>query len=279
MSLVNGLLNLGTALSGSAVVTPGTGVGYSALPISYDLATSGQIALNVINAVFGPVSGSWGTLSVFGVTDLAGNPVWTGTLAAPFTPVNGQIVAVPVGSMSLGLASQVPVSPATNWLVQPPIFVSGALAGNPLSLTGNLEAIYLGSGLVLTSGAGFGTLSLVTGALVTLLSGAFVLANSPIPAFAGPFASGAFALATSAYTQIAPSAAVRHALNLQNVSASGNALVIFGPSSQPASGASGFIVLQPYGSWPPGSLSDFVSTDYIWAIASGAAVTLNSLIG
>lgn len=110
MAFVNGLLALGTALSGAAVVEPPSGTGYVRQPISYDLV-SGGIAVNSVNAVFGPslgASGSfpWGTLSVFGVMDPDGNPVWAGTLSVPVTPQAGSLVYVPEGSTQLNVGSQ-----------------------------------------------------------------------------------------------------------------------------------------------------------------------------
>lgn len=147
MAFVNGLLNLGTALSGTMVVTPSVESGYTALPVSYDVV-SGGITLNTVNCVFGPVSGSWGTLTSFGVTDLQGNPAWAGTLAIPFTPADGQIVIAPVGQIQLALGTQYSVGPSSNWFAQPPVLVAGSLGGNPGPGVGGLQAVTVASGLI-----------------------------------------------------------------------------------------------------------------------------------
>ena len=108
MSL-NGFLDLGTAVSGNAVVTPPSGTNYAAQPISFELLTGG-IQLSNVNCVFGPVSGSWGTLTVFGVTNGSGTPyVAPGTLQQPFTPLNGELVVAAPGSIALSIGTQVPV--------------------------------------------------------------------------------------------------------------------------------------------------------------------------
>ena len=110
---LNGFLDLGTALSGTAVVTPPSGTNYAPQPVSFTVVPGGG-QLNDTNCVFGPVSGSWGTLTVFGVTDGSGTALATpGTLLAPFTPVNGQLVAVPPGNISLFVGAQVPIEAGT----------------------------------------------------------------------------------------------------------------------------------------------------------------------
>jgi hypothetical protein len=174
MALLNGLLNLGSALSGLAVITPGSGAGYTALPISYDTA-SGGLLLSSVNCVFGPASG-WGTLSVFNVTDLAGNPVWAGTLSAPITPQNGSLVIIPVGNLQLITGQQLTVNPASNWFAQQPFLAASLLAGNPLPVPGGLSGITPSSGLVLTSG-GLLYVSLTSG---NLTSGFTTLGAAPV---------------------------------------------------------------------------------------------------
>jgi len=109
MGFITGLLTLGTGLSGAAVVAPPSGAGYFPQQVSYDLV-SGGIALNTVNAVFGPVSGTWGTLCVWGVTDESSNPVWAGTLQTPFTPPPGYQVIVPTASLMLNTGQQYPVN-------------------------------------------------------------------------------------------------------------------------------------------------------------------------
>lgn len=153
MAFLSGFLTLGTSLvSGSTVVAPASGDGYAPQPISYDLV-SGGVAVNSVNAVFGPVLGAsgsfpWGTLSVFGVTDADGNPVWAGTLGVPVTPQGGSLVYVPAGSTTWSVGSQpqaygqgvfvsgVPVPPVT-----------GALASGSavLASSGYMQVIASGS--------------------------------------------------------------------------------------------------------------------------------------
>lgn len=105
MAFINGLVHIGVAASGNVVTTPGAGLGYAPQPISFDISTPGM-ALNSINAVFGPVTGSgdapWGNLTTVGIVDLAGNPFRTGTLASGnTTPRPGQLVVIPIGQLSI----------------------------------------------------------------------------------------------------------------------------------------------------------------------------------
>jgi hypothetical protein len=109
----NGYLQLGTAISGSVVVTPPGGTNYAGQPVTFDTFVGG-VQLTNVNCAFGPVSGSWGTLTCFGITeDQAGTTavVAPGTLQAPFTPLNGQIVVVPPGSVSIVVGSQFAAGP------------------------------------------------------------------------------------------------------------------------------------------------------------------------
>ena len=94
-----GYLDLGTAVSGIAVVTP---VDASYAPQLVSLTTQpGGVSTSDNACVFGPVSGSWGTLTAFGLSDLNHNPICTGALTAPIAPALGQIIAVPPGSISV----------------------------------------------------------------------------------------------------------------------------------------------------------------------------------
>ena len=111
MSATTGYLQLGTGISGTTVVTPPSGTNYYGQPIAFS-AIPGGIQISSQNCVFGPVSGSWGTLTSFGVTDASGNAVVApGTLQQPFTPVNGQLVVVPPGNISLVIGSQFAAGP------------------------------------------------------------------------------------------------------------------------------------------------------------------------
>ena len=128
MSLT-GFLDLGTALSGTAVATPPSGTNYAAQPVSFTPVEGGG-QLSDVNCTFGPVSGSWGTLTVFGISDGFGNALTApGTLQQPFTPLNGQLVVVPPGSISLFLGAQIPTELGT---------VASGLVG-----TGNSQATAL----------------------------------------------------------------------------------------------------------------------------------------
>lgn len=108
---INGYLNLGTALSGQVITPPPSGAGYSPQPVVFN-TVGGGVALNGVTSIFGPVSGSWGTLTCFSVTDVSGNVYAAGTLQAPYTPLNGQLVQVPQGSLTLVLGSQFSAAPA-----------------------------------------------------------------------------------------------------------------------------------------------------------------------
>ena len=111
MAAINGYLDLGIALSGTTVITPPASANYAAQPVSVDVVTGGVLLSN-INCVFGPVSGGWGTLTCFGITDGSGNALTApGTLQQPFTPLNGQSVVVPPGSIQLVVGSQFAAGP------------------------------------------------------------------------------------------------------------------------------------------------------------------------
>ncbi len=161
MSFISGLLNLGTGLVGNVVVTPPSGTNYAPLPISYELVNDG-VALNTVNAVFGPVSGTWNTLVAFGVSDENDNPVWAGTLLQPITPVNGQLVVVPTGYLNLTLGA-----PA----VGIPLLNPHSLAGNTLSVSGGAGSISLDPSLVFTSGG-----ALAVSSSGTVISGLLAIA-------------------------------------------------------------------------------------------------------
>lgn len=110
MAFLSGLLDLGIAQASGAcpdpyVVVPPCSAGYAARPISFDSA-SGGIALNTVNAVFGPVLAPWGALTAFGVRDPAGNGLWVGELAQPVRPAVGSLVYVQIGQIKLNIRSR-----------------------------------------------------------------------------------------------------------------------------------------------------------------------------
>lgn len=136
---IQGYLNLGTSLSGQVAITPPASAGYAAQPVSFD-TVAGGVTLNGVLCVFGPVSSSWGTLSVFNVTDASGNSYFAGTLNSPFTPVNGQLVVVPQGEISLVVGAQMAVAAA------PSVPQRGAQTTGAVALTSGAYAQVLASG-------------------------------------------------------------------------------------------------------------------------------------
>ena len=144
---LNGYLNLGTALSGSTVVTPPSGTNYAAQPVSFTSAPGGGQINNVL-CTFGPVSGSWGTLTVFGVTDGSGNPLTPpGTLQQPFTPLNGQLVVVPPGDVSVVVGAQFAAGPGSFISRPPPSAPIGPLNAR-IALGGVSVTVFAASGIV-----------------------------------------------------------------------------------------------------------------------------------
>ena len=176
MATLSGYLDLGTAVSGAAVIPPGAGTGYVAQPISFSVFTGG-VTLNNVSALFGPVLGSWGTLTVFGVSDSQRNPVWAGTLSTPFTPVNGQIVAVPAGNIQLVVGTQFAVGPGIS---QP---THGILASGSAALASGAYTQILTSGnrnaLSMQNTSSTDTIKLIVGDLNLPLSGAVPSAILP----------------------------------------------------------------------------------------------------
>jgi hypothetical protein len=199
MSFVNGLLGLGVGIVSGVITEPASAAGYFRAPISFDVITGG-VTLNVVNGTFGPVVGSgspWGTLSVFQVFDQFGNPGWTGTLQAPVTPVQGELIYVPVGVIALAINSQLNASGAASGL-QPAIFMpSGTILGNPTSGVSGPLSLTISSGLDYASGAISGTGSVfvtpaTSGAIGGLIvpSGSYFTADVSGNLGFGPIASG-----------------------------------------------------------------------------------------
>lgn len=210
---INGFLNLGTALSGQVITPPPSGAGYLPQPVVFN-AIAGGVALNGVTCIFGPVSGSWGTLTCFSVTDNIGNIYTAGTLQAPFTPLNGQLVEVPQGSFTLVLGGQFSLSPVS-------------------------------------------------------------IVSSVGPK--GPTTSGSIALTSGVYTNILASGS-RNMLLLQNTDPINIMQVILG-STQPASGAVGYTIIDGNGNWPPPSFGTFVPTDAIWVMPQTNNQVLNYITG
>jgi hypothetical protein len=158
---ISGFLDLGTSFSGSTLVTPGSGVNYAAQPISFT-AASGAVILNGVSCMFGPVSGSWGTLVGFQVSDANANVYWAGTLASPFIPLNGQIVTVPQGNITLVVGAQFVATPVNT--VSP---AQGPTVSGSVALASDSYSLVLASGarraLLLNNVASSGLVQLLLG--------------------------------------------------------------------------------------------------------------------
>jgi len=103
---INGFLNLGTGVSGLAVLTPPSGAGYAPQPVSFS-EFFGGVTLNDVSCLFGPLTAPWGTLTVFGVTDASGNAVVPpGTLQSPWAPAVGEVVSIPQGYITVKIGTQ-----------------------------------------------------------------------------------------------------------------------------------------------------------------------------
>jgi hypothetical protein len=137
---INGFLNLGTGLSGTTVLTPPSGAGYAPQAINFDTIFGG-IVLNEVSCSFGPVTAPWGTLTVFGVTDVSGNAmVPPGTLQSPYTPAVGQIVTVPQGNIALVVGSQFNAGPA------PAAIPALSYIEPSFGFVGNISAVLVAAG-------------------------------------------------------------------------------------------------------------------------------------
>ena len=187
----SGYLQLGTAISGTVVVTPPSGTNYAGQPVTFDTFVGG-IQLTSINCVFGPVSGAWGTLTCFGVTeDQAGTEavVAPGTLQAPFTPVNGQLVVVPPGDMSLVVGAQFAAGPGFEVSISPqPLSYGGAVSGTVGTSSGQLVAsgVYTRALLIQTAPGSVGNVWLnVTGGPAVVSGGVCVFGGGGQVSFGG----------------------------------------------------------------------------------------------
>lgn len=118
-----------------------------------------------------------------------------------------------------------------------------------------------------------GSITLVLGSQFSAQPG-FVVTSTPAK---GATVSGSVALSSGAYTLVLASG-LRNLLVLSNTDGGNTVRVILG-GTQPASGANGYSLIQPWGTFPPPSMAEFVPTDAIWALASGPGQTLNYLTG
>lgn len=315
---INGFLTLGTALSGMVVVPPPSGTGYAPQPISFDLVPGG-VTLNDISCVFGPVSGSWGTLSVFGVTDQASNPYWSGTLSAPYAPVNGQLVIVPQGNIALVVGAQIFATPAAAPVPRGNPAIGSTVSGT-VGLSSGSYVLAVAAGprdMLLLTNTGTGSVNVILGGTLPPVSGAqgysivpplgswpppglpgftptsqvWVLssvdgvalntlvghATATASAASGPTTSSSVVMSSGAYVSVLASGA--RDLTLLTNTSSGSVNIVLGGASPPSSGAAGYSIIPPFGTWPPPGFGNFVPTDSIWALSSIDGVTLNAVTG
>ena len=328
MSLT-GYVVLGTGVSGGAVVQPPSGAGYAPQFVNYNLFTGG-VSLNGISCIFGPVlAPGWGTLTAFGVTDMDGNPITTGTLQAPFTPLIGQLVTVPQGNLSIVVGSQFNLAPMAS-VAAIPVQLSGPTVSGSVAIVSGAYTQVLASGaraaLSLTNADQVNTVRIVLGGSGAPASGALgyslipPFGNWPPPGFGdfvptdaiwaigsaasqilnyltaapsssggtavtalpvpprGPTASGSLALASGSYTLVLASGA-RNMLLLTNADQTNTIRIVLGGSGAPASGALGYSLIPPFGSWPPPSMGEFIPDDAIWAIGTATGQILNYQVG
>lgn len=76
-------------------------------PIVFSAQPDGT-SINDTLCTFGPVSGTWGTLTVFDVRDLNHNTFFRGTLLSSVAPRSGQLLILPPGSVTI--TTDIPVS-------------------------------------------------------------------------------------------------------------------------------------------------------------------------
>jgi hypothetical protein len=147
VAFISGYLGLGTAVVSGVIIEPSSGAGYTRQPISFDKVVGG-VTLNVVNGVFGPVTDSWGTLSLFQVFDGFGNPAFApGTLQSPSTPPVGSMLYVPVGQISLTINAQL-ADFSTSGVFQPTIVMPpNTVLANVTSGSAGPQPISIGTGL------------------------------------------------------------------------------------------------------------------------------------
>lgn len=135
---ITGFLQLGTAVSGGLVVPPSSGAGYAPQAINFD-EFPGGVTLNGAGCIFGPLTASWGTLTVFGIVDASGNAVVApGTLQTPFTPSIGQLVTVPQGSITLVVGSQFTAAPGSVTTGKAPPLTYSPIVSGTVGTTSNV---------------------------------------------------------------------------------------------------------------------------------------------
>lgn len=76
--------------------------GYAAQNVTMGAASAGA-ASNTADVVFGPATADWGVVLGAGITDSAGNLLWSGTFAASQTVSNTNQLTLPAGQITMTL--------------------------------------------------------------------------------------------------------------------------------------------------------------------------------
>jgi hypothetical protein len=122
-----------------------------------------------------------------------------------------------------------------------------------------------------------GQLVVVPQGNITLVVGAqFTVAPSAPVVKQGSTTSGSVTLSSGAYSMVLASGA-RNMILLTETSGFPVRIVLGG--SLPPSGATGYSLIPPNGTWPPSSMADFVPTDEIWALGTAGSQELNYITG
>jgi hypothetical protein len=99
MSFINGALGLGNAIVSGSIVEPASGTNYARMPVYLNVTATG--ITNMTPVQFGPVSGTWGSITSFQIFDNSGLPTWVGYLQPTLTPLNAQYLYFPPGQIVL----------------------------------------------------------------------------------------------------------------------------------------------------------------------------------
>jgi hypothetical protein len=142
------------------------------------------------------------------------------------------------------------------------------LNGNPVQPPGTLQSPFTPLvGQLVTVPQG--NISIVVGSQFTAAPGCAGGGETPTT---GPLTSGSVTLTSGSYSLVLASGA-RAALVLSNVDQANAVRMILGGASAPASGASGYSLIPPYGSWPPPGMGEFTSSDAVWAMGTTSSVS------
>jgi hypothetical protein len=145
-------------------------------------------------------------------------------------------------------------------------------AGNAIVSPGTLQTPYtpqVGQYVTIPQG----NITLVVGSQFSASPG-FVVTSTPAK---GATITGSVVLTSGAYRAVVASG-LRNLLVLTNTDG-GNTVRVFLGATQPASGANGYALIAPWGTFPPPSMSEFVPTDAVWALGTSDGQVLNFLTG